>query len=54
VNIAGIAAGDRYLIGNPSSHAFGHKASFVIERFGMFMHVMLRAGEGPLQRGASF
>lgn len=30
--------------------AFG----FVIERFGLFMHVMLHAGVGPLRRGPSF
>ncbi|MBS0512806.1 MAG: DUF202 domain-containing protein [Proteobacteria bacterium] len=30
--------------------AFG----FVIERFGLFMHLILRAGDPQLQRGASF
>ena len=30
--------------------AFG----FVIERFGLFMHLVLRSGVGPLERGASF
>lgn len=30
--------------------AFG----FVIERFVLFMHVMLHAGVGPLRRGPSF
>jgi len=27
---------------------------FVIERFGLFMHVVLRQDPGPLQRGGSF
>ena len=27
---------------------------FVIERFGLFMHVILRQDFGPLQRGGSF